>query len=636
MSAGMVFTSLVSFLISASACAGGLLIFFKRKEQKHVFLSYALFLLTTSGLWFFVALRSLFAWMGAESVDRLFFIIGQVFVFASGPVLAHYLFFKITKRENWVRIITAFFALVSVTAIFFLFKEGVSSGGITYFVTKYRPGKITFAFFLLMIAPLVTASFVDSVVRLLRIIFNRDKKQIYNFIYSAGVAAYLGLGIFDEQGFINGWGLVAFRLVFAAVFLAVYLAFQSQFQKSQPMLDVAEFSKKQGMLHSKNNPVPGAVIFRKILIILILLSLVPVAFSSFLTISTYQGALTRLKENGFLEIEKLKQDISIQVFLVLVLLVILVIFASVLIAKSITNPISALVKGVKEVSRGNLGIKFEIKSKDELGELAIVFNDMVKQLKEQRKREQLIAQLKTEFISIAAHQLRTPLSSVKWILKMLLDGDFGLLSVRQREFVDKGYIANDRMIHLVNDLLDVSRIEEGRFGFDFSENNLVEFLKESIESFNEDAKRRSIKLSLDINNAVIKVIFDPQRLKMAVSNLLDNAIRYTQPGGVVEVVAKEDGDFIIVSVKDSGMGVPDSQKSRIFTKFFRGDNVIKIQTEGSGLGLYLVKNIVEKHGGKIWFDSKENKGTTFYFTLPVKKEFIPQQTEAFEEFVTKV
>src|SRR3989344_6882633 len=143
MSAGMVFTSLVSFLISASACAGGLLIFSKRKEQKHVFLSYALFLLTTGGLWFFVALRSLFAWMGAESVDRLLFIVGQVFVFASGPVLAHYLFFKITRRENWVRIITIFFTLMSATALFFLFKEGVSGGSITYFVTKYRPGRIT-------------------------------------------------------------------------------------------------------------------------------------------------------------------------------------------------------------------------------------------------------------------------------------------------------------------------------------------------------------------------------------------------------------------------------------------------------------------------------------------------------------
>lgn len=636
MSAGMVFTSLVSFLISASACAAGLLIVFKRKEQNHVFLSYSLFLLTTGGLWFFVALRSLFAWAGADSADRVFFMIGQVFVFASGPILAHYLFFKIIKRENWARIITVFFAMVSVAALFFLFKEGVSGGGTTYFVTKYRPGKITFALFLLMIAPLVVASFADSVVRLLKIVFNKNKKQIYDFIYSAGVAAYLGLGIFDEQGFISGWGLVAFRLVFAAVFLAVYLAFQSQFQKSRSVLNIAELSGKQEARPSRGNSIPGAVIFRKILIILILLSLIPVAFSSFLTISTYQGALTRLKDNGFLEIEKLKQDISIQVFLVLVLLVILVIFASVLVAKSITNPISTLVNGVKEVSRGNLGIKFEIRSKDELGELAAVFNEMVKKLKEQRKREQLVAQLKTEFISIAAHQLRTPLSSVKWILKMLLDGDFGLLSVRQREFVDKGYAANDRMIHLVNDLLDVSRIEEGRFGFDFSENDLVKFLKESVESFNEDAKRRSVKLSLNINEAVIKIIFDPQRLKMAVSNLLDNSIRYTQPGGTVDVSTKEEGDFVVVSVKDAGMGIPDTQKGRIFTKFFRGDNVIKMQTEGSGLGLYLVKNIIEKHGGKIWFDSTENKGTTFYFALPVKKELIPYQTEAFEEFVAKV
>ena len=361
------------------------------------------------------------------------------------------------------------------------------------------------------------------------------------------------------------------------------------------------------------------VIFRKILFIFIFLSLIPVAFSSFLTISTYQGVIDNLEKENILvekEITQLRQNILIQIFLILFLLVILVVFASVLVARSITRPVSALVQGVKAVSGGNLNVKFKIVSKDELGDLASNFNEMTEKLKEQRKREILVSRLKTEFISIAAHQLRTPLSSVKWTLKMLLDGDMGVLSAKQREFTGKGYVANERMIHLVNDLLDVSRIEEGKFGFEFSRSDFNEFMEGIASSFKQQAKRGNVNLKYKGANSPLFLVFDFQRLKMAVSNILDNAIRYTIPGGKVTISVATDGDFIKVSIEDTGAGIPENQQSRVFSKFFRGDNVVRMQTEGTGLGLYLSKNIVEKHGGKIWFESEKDKGTVFYFTLP--------------------
>jgi signal transduction histidine kinase len=405
-----------------------------------------------------------------------------------------------------------------------------------------------------------------------------------------------------------------------------YLVFVSQ-HKHKTGVEPGNDKPEKPISKSVVKKFKRGIIFRKILVILIFLSLIPVIFSSFLIISSYQEAIGFLQERGVsvsAEIEELRQNVLIQISLVLFLLVILVLFAGILIARSITRPLSILARGVQEVAEGDLSIRFKVKSKDELGELAAAFNEMIEKLKEQREREQLVARLKTEFISIAAHQLRTPLSSVKWILNMFIDGDFGQLTEKQKEFVEKGYEANDRMIHLVNDLLDATRIEEGRFGFEFSLNNFSEFLTETIGYSDEDAKIRDIKLTVSVPETPIEMVFDPQRLKMAVTNLVDNAIRYTPRSGKVSVLAKKMGDFVKVIVQDSGVGIPKHQKDRVFSKFFRADNVVRMQTEGTGLGLYLTKNIIEKHGGKIWFESEENKGTAFHFTIPYTKEEEPE------------
>lgn len=276
-------------------------------------------------------------------------------------------------------------------------------------------------------------------------------------------------------------------------------------------------------------------------------------------------------------------------------------------------------ENMKKVSREELDVKENavlevstipiMKGEKEKEGTLIILHDIT--------REKLIANLKTEFISIAAHQLRTPLSSVKWILKMILDGDMGSLNLKQMEFIRKGYTANERMIALVNDLLDVSRIEEGRFGFEFLEQDFSQFVKEVIVLFKEQAEVGNIDLELKIEESPVMMYFDANGLRMVFNNLLDNAIRYTSAGGKVEVSVEKKEDIIKVSIKDTGVGVPEIQKNRIFTKFFRADNVIRMQTEGTGLGLYLSKNIIEAHGGKMWFESEEKKGSSFYFTVPV-------------------
>jgi len=237
-------------------------------------------------------------------------------------------------------------------------------------------------------------------------------------------------------------------------------------------------------------------------------------------------------------------------------------------------------------------------------------------------REKQIARTKTEFISIAAHQLRTPLSATKWILKMLLDGDFGPLTSKQSEFATKGYEINERMIDLVNDLLDVARIEEGKFGIEFTQQNFNEFLRETVDSFQQQADMKKIELKCNIPDVPLIAQFDSLKLQMAIANLIKNAIDYTPVRGRVRITSSIEGNAVKVAIKDTGVGIPQQQQKRIFSKFFRGDNAIRMQTEGTGLGLYLAKNIIEKHGGKVWFESEEGKGTTFWFTLPITRRKI--------------
>jgi len=235
-------------------------------------------------------------------------------------------------------------------------------------------------------------------------------------------------------------------------------------------------------------------------------------------------------------------------------------------------------------------------------------------------REKIIERMKTEFVSISAHQLRTPLSAIKWTLKMMLDGDLGEISTEQREFLNKTYRSNERMITLINDLLNVTRIEEGRYLYKPVLSEIAPILQFVINSYKEEFKKRLIVFKFKKPKKKLpKVLLDVEKIKLAFQNLIDNAVKYTPAKGNVQVSLEGNDKEITVSVKDSGVGIIEEQKKRIFSKFFRGANVVKLETDGSGLGLFIAKNIIESHGGKIWFESNKGKGTTFCFTLPVKK-----------------
>ncbi|MDI6602514.1 MAG: ATP-binding protein [Patescibacteria group bacterium] len=288
------------------------------------------------------------------------------------------------------------------------------------------------------------------------------------------------------------------------------------------------------------------------------------------------------------------------------------------------EPLVRLVgKEIKQVFRKELPIKEKftlevstvpmVREEEKIGTM-VILHDI--------SREKMVERMKTEFVSLAAHQLRTPLSAIKWTLRMLLDGDLGKITEEQRDFIEKTYGSNERMIALINDLLDVTRIEEGRYLYKPTLADFEPICQFVINSFKEEIEKRKIKFEFKKPEKKLpQVKVDVEKIRLAIQNLLDNAIKYTQPEGKVTITLKSGKKEVEFSIRDSGVGIPSDQQERVFSKFFRGANVLRMETEGSGLGLFIAKNIIEAHNGKIWFESEEGKGTIFYFTLPVEKEF---------------
>jgi len=242
-----------------------------------------------------------------------------------------------------------------------------------------------------------------------------------------------------------------------------------------------------------------------------------------------------------------------------------------------------------------------------------------------RTREVELLRSKTEFIAIASHQLRTPLTAIHWALESLAKENF---TGNQKELVDNALAIAVKLTKTVNDLLDISKIEEGKFGYQFENIDLVGFIEKIVSEVKDFTKQFKVKVYFQKPaEPSIFLTADPQKLSIVVSNLIDNAIRYNVENGevIISIERMKDKPYVKVIVKDTGVGIPAEQINKLFTRFFRAENVAKFATEGSGLGLYISKNIVLRHGGEIWAESEINRGSTFYFTLPTDDKLIPSR-----------
>lgn len=231
-----------------------------------------------------------------------------------------------------------------------------------------------------------------------------------------------------------------------------------------------------------------------------------------------------------------------------------------------------------------------------------------------------LERIKSDFITVASHQLRTPISAVRWSLDTLLSGRVGALSDKQKEVVKDAYQNNKFMVKVVNDLLRVSRIEEKGVNLVPEFVNLVHLTKEIIAKHKEFARACNCKIILVADKNLPKVYIDPLQTRPVIEALIDNAIRYNKSKGEIKITFKKLNHYLLFKIQDKGIGIPAEQQHLVFTKFFRGRNAMKAQTEGIGLDLYVAKKIIVASGGKINFKTTENKGTIFNVYLPLFKE----------------
>lgn len=243
-------------------------------------------------------------------------------------------------------------------------------------------------------------------------------------------------------------------------------------------------------------------------------------------------------------------------------------------------------------------------------------NDATAKMERTNKKLQDMDQTKDEFISMASHQLRTPLTSIKGYLSMVLEGDAGRVNNEQRKMLGQAYVSAQRMTYLISDLLNVSRLKTGKFVIELMPVNLAKVIEEEVEQLQETAKNRNLKFIYDKPQDFPTLQLDETKIRQVIMNFLDNAIYYTPSGGKIEVILSDQLKSVDLIIKDNGIGVPKHMQHKLFTKFYRADNAKRARPDGTGLGLFMAKKVVAAQGGAIIFRSEEGKGSTFGFSFP--------------------
>jgi signal transduction histidine kinase len=250
--------------------------------------------------------------------------------------------------------------------------------------------------------------------------------------------------------------------------------------------------------------------------------------------------------------------------------------------------------------------KLEEKVEERTRELSLALEDVKK-----------ISQRKTDFVSSVSHELRTPLTSIKGYASILLAGRLGEVPAQIQERLEKINRHSDELVHLVNDLLDISRIESGKVVMKQELQDLKSMVEKISDLLSVQLKEKQLELSIEVRAEIDRVCVDREQIERVLINILGNAVKFTPPGGKIKIKAHNVDKAVEVDITDTGYGIPQEAQEAIFEEFYRVDNLVNQQIKGTGLGLALVKQIIEAHKGKVWVKSKVGKGSTFSFTLPI-------------------
>lgn len=249
--------------------------------------------------------------------------------------------------------------------------------------------------------------------------------------------------------------------------------------------------------------------------------------------------------------------------------------------------------------------------------------DATKKLRQSNNQLQRLDAAKDEFVSMASHQLRTPLTSVKGYISMVLEGDVGKITDEQRQLLEEAFTSSERMVHLIGDFLNVSRLQTGKFIIDAHPVDLAKVAKQEVESIRQIAATHGMTVTYSSPSRFPELYIDENKIRQVIMNFMDNAIYYSPDSQEIKVMLSiEEGDAVL-RVIDKGMGVPEDAQKKLFTKFFRAENARRQRPDGTGIGLYLAHKVIDGHGGRLVFESKEGEGSTFGFRLPIKKLSTP-------------
>jgi signal transduction histidine kinase len=244
---------------------------------------------------------------------------------------------------------------------------------------------------------------------------------------------------------------------------------------------------------------------------------------------------------------------------------------------------------------------------------------VLKQLRESNSKLRALDEAKDDFISMASHQLRTPLTSVKGYISMLMEGDGGKVTSVQQNMLSQAFFSSQRMVYLIADLLNISRLKTGKFIVEPTQINLANMVQQELEQLQEAANARKLTLTYDRPKEFPDLMLDETKTRQVIMNFVDNAIYYTPAGGHITVRLVDKPTVIELRVEDDGIGVPKTEQPHLFTKFYRAPNARKARPDGTGLGLYMAKKVIAAEGGSLVFESEVGKGSTFGFVFSKHK-----------------